>query len=462
MKQHRLTHIVIITICGLGMLPGLAQQTPPIMPNIQETPLPPAVELPAPATLPADVPNTPLTAEEAARIALHHQPSITVATAGLAAAQARQQQAHAGLKPNLVVGAGYSNITTTSDIAGGSPGGGATGFQTSANIRQLLYDFNHTRTLVQQSKALESAAGANLTRVRSDLVLQVKQAFYLYAQNTRFVDVNAANLKNRQNHLALAQARLKAGVGLPVDVVRAETAVADAVLALNLARTSASVAKVVLAQLMGVDPRTPIVAAESHEPVVAADNLEALTVTALQRRADITQAQAGIQAANYGITAAKTSNSPVLVGTIGFSQRGADFPPSSNSLAFGVAVQWNLFDSGLADGRVKEAQANLVAAQAALDATQLNILSGVSQAYLNVKTAEQRVITADAGVANAQEGLRLAQGRYQAGLGVFLDVLDAQTALLTAQTNRVNAQSAVDQSRAALLYATNSDPIFAR
>ena len=49
--------------------------------------------------------------------------------------------------------------------------------------------------------------------------------------------------------------------------------------------------------------------------------------------------------------------------------------------------------------------------------------------------------------------MRLAEGRYRAGVGTFIDVTDAQAALLTAQTNRVNAQSAVDQARAALAHA---------
>ncbi len=97
--------------------------------------------------------------------------------------------------------------------------------------------------------------------------------------------------------------------------------------------------------------------------------------------------------------------------------------------------------------------------QAQLAATTLTVTADVSQAYLNAKTAEQRLATATAGMANAEEGVRLAQGRYAAGIGVFLDVLDAQNALVTAQTNRVNAQSAINQARATLAHALNSDPI---
>ena len=83
----------------------------------------------------------------------------------------------------------------------------------------------------------------------------------------------------------------------------------------------------------------------------------------------------------------------------------------------------------------------------------------VSQAYLNLKTAEQRIATADAEVANAKESLRLLEGRYQSGLGTLLDVLDAQTALLTATTNRVNNQSLVDQARAAMVHAIGGAPV---
>lgn len=433
--------------------------TPPIMPKVQETPLPPAVQISAPNDAPADVPNRPLTAEEAANIALNHQPNVAIARAEVVSASGKVKQVRSGLLPSVNTGASYTNtaITPTQKPIGSSVSAAiASGYQVTANLRQLLFDFNHTRALVAEANSLLSSANANLTKVQSDLVLQVKQSFYNFAQNERLVTVNEANVRNAQNHLAAAQARVKSGLGLPADVVRAETAVSDAVFNLNVARNNASTSRVALAQLMGIDPRTPVVAADTSEPVIAADNLDMLVDTAIKQRPEIVQSQANLQAASSGLKAARTSDSPNLIAQAGWLQRGSDFPPGNNSLTYGFAVTWTPFDSGLTKGKITEAQGNLQATQAQAEAARLQVVSDVSQAYLNLKTAEQRAVTADAEVANADESVRLTEGRYRSGLGTFLDVLDAQTALVTANTNRVNAQTAVNQARAALAHAVNA------
>src|SRR5205823_13118564 len=134
---------------------------------------------------------------------------------------------------------------------------------------------------VRQAAAQERAATENLTRVQSDTVLQVKQAFYTYVQNNRLVSVNETNVRNQQAHLALAQARLNAGLGPPSDVVRAQTAVADAILNLNLAHNAASVARVNLAQHTGVDPRTPLLPADTQENPAAAHDAHGVVHSAL-------------------------------------------------------------------------------------------------------------------------------------------------------------------------------------
>ena len=446
----------IAAVMVLSISSVFAQRTPPVQPTIQATPLPPVITLPPPPTVPADVPLRPLTAEEAALVALRHQPSVVAAQAGVTGAQGAVVSAKSGALPNIGFSADYLNApinSTPGPASPGSLGASGTGFLATANLRQLIFDFNHTRDQVRQAVAQQQSSTANLTRVQSDLVLQVKQAFYQYAQAEHLIAVSAASVKNQQDHLALAQARLNAGVGLPVDVVRAQTSVADAVLTLNLANNTASVAQVNLALFMGIDPRTPLQVADTNEPALAADNVSQLVTQALQRRPDIIEAQTALLSAQYGISAARTGNAPSIVGTVAYGQRGAGILPLNNSLAGEVALQWDPFDSGFTKGHVMQAQANAQIAQAQLNATRLSVVSDVSQAYLNLKTAEQRVVTAQAEVFNAQEGVRLAEGRYRTGIGVFLDVLDAQTALTTAQTNLVNAQASVNEARAALAHA---------
>src|SRR5581483_5060720 len=102
--------------------------------------------------------------------------------ANVAAAQGRTQQVRAGLLPNLSLSAGYTHQETLATEGGSitAAGGGTTGttgttgafpgYQAAVTVRQLLFDFNHTRDLVRQAQALERTATATLTRVQADLV----------------------------------------------------------------------------------------------------------------------------------------------------------------------------------------------------------------------------------------------------------------------------------------------------
>lgn len=473
-------------------------QTPPVAPKTVETPVPPPVALPA-APPRADVVNRPLTADEAVRIALRKQPNVEIARAGISAAQGRTEQTRSALLPSLVVSAGYNNVTvlsgagsnsstttttggtnggTTGGTAGGATGGtsggttpssgnsssssssanGTSGFTASAVVRQLIFDFNHTRDLVRESTALARAAEQNLTRVQSDLVSQVKQAYYQVVQNDRLVVVNQENLQNRRSQLDLAKARLNSGLGLPSDVATAETSYAAGVITLSVAQNNAAIARVNLAVLMGIDARTPIATVEGGEAAFPSDDVNALVDQALKQRPDVLQAQATVDANRHAVSAARSTNAPVVSGTLGFSSRGDSFLPGNDGLTVGASVTFTPFDGGLTQGKVKEARANLDSAEASLLGTRQTVVSDVAQAWLNLRTAEQRVATASNEVTNALEGVRIATGRYSSGLGLFQDIITAQGLLVTARTDYVNAQAQVDNSRAALRRAVGTPP----
>jgi outer membrane protein TolC len=370
--------LFVILLSSVTLFPADAAPAPsptplPYTPRIREVTVPPCIKLPAPPSVPADVPNRPIAAEEAARIALVHQADVAIARSNLAAAQARTKEARAPGLPSLGIGSAYSSVNAPSGSGGGGSqafvgaGKGATyaynGYQVNASVSQLLFDFNHTRELVRQSKELEKVAASTLSQVQSDLVLQVKSAFYSCVQNTRMVTVFEKNLDNQKVYLSLAQERFKAGVGLPSDVVRAETAVSDAVFNLTQARTNTAIARINLAVYMGIDPRTPLLFSEESEPDMETSDANALFETAFQKRPEMQQARASLAASEASLKSAHTANAPAVSGSVGWLGRDVIFPPSTGAFSTGVTLQWTPFDGGLTPGLVREAEAARASAE---------------------------------------------------------------------------------------------------
>lgn len=426
------------------------QQTPPIAPPVTPTPLPAPVTV-APVAAPADVPTTPITADEAALIALRHQPQIAQALAAVEAAQGRAESTRSGLYPTLTLSGGYTDVETlsgpstpTSSAVNGS------GYSGSAGVRQLIFDFNHTLDLVRQAESLQTVATQGLNVVQTTLVLQVKQAYYAYVQAQQLAAVNQSNMTNRQGQLELAQARLASGLGLPSDVVTAEAALGAGANSLSVAENNASIARTNLELLMGIDTRIPVVTATTGEPAFPGDDVNAFVTQALQRRPEILEARANVRASRFGLSAARTNNAPAITGDLGLLSRGTSFPPGDDTFTVGAAISFSPFDGGLTAGLIKQARASVASSQAALTAAEQTVTGDVTQAYYNLRSAEQRVPIADSEVANATEEVTIAVGRYREGLGLFQDILTAQQALVSAETDQVNANAAVEEARAAM------------
>ena len=479
--------IVIIGSSASATAFGQAQQQQPppsddkppvVAPRTVPTPVPRKPEVPPPPSPTEEALNRPITADEAVRIALLRQPNIAIAQSEVGAAQGRTQQVRSGLAPTLNVTAGYNYLNTISGSgtnvsgggsvgAGGNSGGVVTGggtgttasnngFNVSATARQLLYDFNHTRDLVRQAAALERAASQNVSRVQNDTAYQVKLAYYTFQQNIRLVAVNQANVENRQRQLDLARARLNNGLGQPVDVATAETSVAESVSQLIVARANADNARVNLALQIGIDPRTPLTASDTGEPDPPSTDVTLLSDAALRTRPEVLLAQENIQANRHGLDAAKSTNSPVISGTLGITSRGSGVPPQDSSFVLGGTISFSPFDGGLTAGRVREARANIATAEGQLASARLTVVSDVAQAFVNYTSAVQRVSAANGQVTNAAENVRIAEGRYRSGFGQFLDIINAQNQLLTARTALATASGALEQARAALFRAVGT------
>jgi outer membrane protein len=408
--------------------------------------------LPPPPT--ASVVSAPITAEEAARIALVHQPSLGLSVANVQSAQGRAEVQRAGLLPTGTVGTEYDYYFKIHGPTGGGNTGSVTntGWRSTLQISQLAFDFNHTVDAVRQYEALEKSARWALSQAQNDLVLNVKNDFYTFVQDTQLVHVQEANLASNQASLALAKAQELAGIGEPANVVTAQTNVATAALALAQAQQTALNARTTLALQMGIDPRTPIAAAASEEPAPAGNDVNALVDTAIKNRPEIRVYRESLRAAGYEVSWARTTDAPAI-NVLGIGSSGGNSPIGAPVGGLGINLSWNFLDFGRQGGLVKEAQADVLTAKSNLQTYSLSIINDVSQAYVNLRSAEQQLEIANSAVANGQEAVRLAEGRFRAGVGLYVDIVVAQATLVQAQTQQANAQAAIQQSRAALRHA---------
>ena len=433
----------------------------------------------------------PLTEEEVVRLALRLQPSIEDARGLFLTAQGRARAEGSNLGPTLAVTGSLSRSDSLRNNGGGSSGGfgnigtnnGGTGTGTgtggtttgnsgsfrsgssglfsngrlSLGVSQLLFDFGRTRDLVRQQRAFAGAAGAILVGAQLDAALDARQRLADLAQNRRLVLVARSNVENRQAQLTLAQANLASGLFPPKDVVDAKTNLANAVAALVVARANETRARILLAQAIGIDPRTPIGAAEMSVPVAAPDDATDLFTLALVARPEIRQARRNLEAAGYGVSAAQKTRTPEFTANASVGTSGNTDPFQSQSTSIGLGINWPLFDSGFTQGAIQQAKGTQRSALANYRQAQQTVVADVGQAYVDLASGVQRVAVNEVGVANAQEGVRLAVGRYRGGVGgTFLDITNAQAQLFTAEQNLETARGDALRARAALDRAVGS------
>ncbi len=177
---------------------------------------------------------------------------------------------------------------------------------------------------------------------------------------------------------------------------------------------------------------------------------------ALVTRPEILEADAQISAAKKGIIIAERSILPSLSVSVGYFDIRSQTGTPINEPEGIVALNIPLYDAGLAKARVQEARADVsTAITTRREQTDLVTLD-VQQAYLNLVQAQDEVAVANQAVLQARTAFQIARVRYNAGVGSraglspILEFEDAQAALTLAEQNRVNALYDYNSARAGL------------
>jgi multidrug efflux system outer membrane protein len=236
-------------------------------------------------------------------------------------------------------------------------------------------------------------------------------------------------LKARLDSLAIARARLEAGLASELDVHQAQGAASDALVQRREAARSRAVVERQLGQLSArLDLK--LVAGDLFALPLPPTPPPGLPSALLERRPDIRSAEQGLIAANAQIGVARAALFPAISLTAALGAQSAEFSQLLASgagiwsLGFGLALP--LFDAGRREARVDQAAARRSQAVANYQRSIETGFREVSEALINVAQTGGAEAELAARLQAARSALELSTVRYQSGYSPYLEVLDAQ------------------------------------
>ncbi len=409
-----------------------------------------------------------LTLAEALALAARAQPSLVVARANGAAAEARVDQARAPLLPQLTGQAGYERTTANFTSRPGSlPRSTSSGRSTTptfdtfdywsfdVRVSQLLYDFGQTTGRRDAAEASLEAERSTERATELDVARDVRNAYFNARAAQDLVTVARDTLANQERHLEQISAFVEVGTRPEIDLAQARTDHANARVSLIEAENGRDTAKAELRRAIGLEGATTFEVGDDDMPPVEGEEsgVDELVSVATAARPDLEALVARARGQELTLGSVRGGYAPTLQATSTLSDAGTRIDDTTWNWDAGLALTWPLFEGGATRAAEREAIANLAAAKGQVAVLEQQLRLEVEQARLAVRAAKSSIAAADEVVVNAREQVRLAEGRYETGVGNVIELGDAEVALASSRAQQVQARYRLASARADLLRA---------
>jgi outer membrane protein len=411
-----------------------------------------------PYTIQCQMPGGTLSLAQAVAIALCRNPTTRSAWAA-----AHQQAAALGSADS----AWLPTITgTDSEVRTFGPHVDVTGEPTNAdqnsndaavNLTWVLYDFGSRTGKIRSARYLLDAAAETANYTVQQTVFNTVQAYYgVLSGNAALAAAKTAEEAARYS-LEAARALQSGGATALGDVLQAETAYDQAVLATVQSEQTSKTSIATLAVTMGVLADEPL-KLDAPEPVPSAvpaltARMADLMAEAMRQRPDLSAALAQRDSAVQDITVARAVGRPSIAVTGGHDRITTQGVPLQSYSQIGVQLTVPIFTGFSVGYGVRNAQAVLETRDANAEQVRLTVSQAVWDGYYALDSANKQLAATATLVATADKNQEVALGRYQAGVGSILDVLTAQTAAASAAQLRITAELNWEVSRAQLVLA---------
>ncbi|HEU4643728.1 MAG TPA: TolC family protein [Gemmatimonadaceae bacterium] len=409
----------------------------------------------------------PLSLGDAARLAARQSASAQAARFRSEQAAARISQSRAALLPNFSVDAiesGHTINTATFglELPGMNPDGEIIGpvktLDTRGRLSLSLLDLGALGR-VKSARSAADASEADAVNVAEQSAALAAAAYLRTQRADAQLLARLADSVLADSLLGIARDQFRAGVGVALDVTRAEAQVASVRAQLIVARNERDRASLELQRALGLSLGTTVRLADSLSTLPISDTLpdeQAAIERAMRQRPDLRAADAQLQAAEQQASAIKAERLP-SVGVFGDEGwLGTNSGNMLNTYTWGVQVSLPIFDGFRREGRIQEQEA--VAREVDVRRRDLRQQAAIEVrgALLDLRSAREQVDAARERLRLAEQELKQAQDRFTAGVAGNADVITASLSLNASRNLVIDALTSYQSARVSLARAEGS------
>ena len=406
----------------------------------------------------------PLTLGDAIRFAARTNATAQEARDRAAAADARITQRRSDLLPELDAsalesGRTYNSATFGFPIPGLDPNGIVIGPVKTLDLRAHaelpLVDVAAYKR-VSSAKSAAGASSADAANIADEAGELAARGYVRVQRAEALVAARLADSVLADSLLGIAREQLTSGVGVAIDVTRAQVQLSTVRAQLILQRADRDRSRLEFLRVLNLPLDTRYALADTLDrlaPVAALPSESAAVMEALRTRADIHAAQMQLASAQTAVSSIKWERAPRLAAAGDYGAIGVNGLSYLPTYTWGLQLSVPIFDGLRREGRIEEEEAGVREAR-----TRLNALT--QQASLEVRAAIVDLAAAREQLGVARDRLELsklevsqARERFVAGVAGNLDVIQASSNLNTSRSQLVESLAAYQDARVALARA---------
>jgi NodT family efflux transporter outer membrane factor (OMF) lipoprotein len=392
-----------------------------------------------------------------------NNPDLRLATARVREARALRGVAGADQLPPLDAGASASRSRRSETLSGFGGGGGfpATSNLFSAGL-DASWEIDVFGAVARGVEAADADLAAAVEGRRDTLVTLLAEVARNYAEARGFqkrLEVNRANVKNQEDSLEIAEARLRAGISGELDVAQSRALLESRRAVIPLLESGLRQSVHRLSVLLGQEPGALLddLSSPGKIPTPPASVPVGMPSELLLRRPDVRRAERELAAATARIGVAKADLFPrvSLTGSFGFqSGKFEDWTESGSRFwSLGPSVRWNVLDYGRIRSKIQAAGAREEQALASYEKTVLASFEEVENRLVAFTHEQQRRGSLSASVESNARAVALANDLFKAGVRDYLNVVQSQAAWYDAQDQLAQSEIVVTTNLIALYKA---------